>query len=287
MNILKFDKKRRKSKDISFSVWSWIIYYLCKLLITKGEREIDKSKNYFDYEVSKSNRINDVFSINLRDKIVLEIGSGYGGYIYHALCKGAKFVFGVEIDHDRAKESEEILNEKNIGENYQILRSDSRDLDMIQDNSIDIVVSDAVIEHITEIGKVFIEVERILKPGGKAYLSTSPIWFTYNGGHLWRYIPIPWSHIFFSSKTIIEVLQIQKLRNDFPEYRCDYIIDLYRTIGKLSLHRVRKEVANSGLNLESLFNISGSRIKQFLINFPILEEIFAGGIEITLVKNKK
>ena len=284
MNILKFKKK---SEDVNFSIFSWIIYYLCKLLITEGKQELDESENYFDYEVRKSDNIDGTFSINLQDKIVLEIGSGYGGYMYHALMSGAKFVFGIEIDVKRVEESKKIINEKYMGENYEVLHADSRHLDMIQNNSIDIVVSDAVIEHIIDIRKVFDNVERMLKPGGKAYLSTSPIWYTYNGGHLWRYIPIPWAHIFFSSKTIVEVLKIQKYRNDFPIDRCEKIIDLYITLGKLSLHKIRKEVVNSGLKLESLRNISGSRIKRFLIKFPILEEFFAGGIKITLSKDKK
>ena len=85
--------------------------YLCKLLITEAKQELDESENYFDYEVRKSDNIDGAFSINLQDKIVLEIGSAYGGYMYHTLMNEAKFVFGIEIDVRRVEESKKIINE--------------------------------------------------------------------------------------------------------------------------------------------------------------------------------
>ena len=265
-----------------FSLFSWLVYYACKPLINRGGRESDIPSNYFEMEVEKSQRFDDSFSIQLGGKTVLEIGSNVGGYLCHALNHGAQFVYGIEIDAVKANRARSLLKDNYDGDNYEVIAADARDLYMIKDKSIDIVVSDAVLEHVENVDKLFSEVARILRPNGRACLATSPIWFTSNGGHLRRYIPIPWVHNVLPDRTIIEVLRIQKIRNDFPEEACANIIGLYETIGKLSLHRIRRVTANSNLKIESLRNVSRSRIRRFLIRFPVLEELFAGGIKISL-----
>jgi len=268
----------------SASLLSHLLYTFCRALISPGSRESDQSRAYFEYEVKKSPSFDRLFDVDVAGKIVLEIGCNVGGYMWHALTKGARFMYGVEIDCGRAQACEKILHESYDGDNYMVLNEDARDLHMVDDNSIDLVVSDAVLEHIQDVQRMFSEVTRILKPGGIAHIATSPIWFTYNGGHLWRYIPIPWAHVLFPDRVILEVLNMQRSRGDFSKAACDNIIGLYRTIGRLSLKMIRQTVARTGLQLVSLRNVSRSPVKRFLIRFRLLEEVFAGGILITLAK---
>ena len=82
----------------------------------------------------------------------------------------------------------------------------------------------------------------------------------------------------------MQVLKIYKETGEFPADRIDSMIVLYETIGKLSLRRVRKCTAQSGMILEALRNDSDYALKRLLTKFPILEEMFAGNIRMELRK---
>lgn len=261
-----------------------MIYHLCQPLIRRGVIDRDNPANIFQHEVDKAQQFDDGFGLSAHGKVVLEIGSGVGGYVQHTLRSNAKFVYGVENNDGWYQSATSLLSERYDRNNYKMLYSDARNLPMVDCGSIDLIVSDAVLEHIQGIDKLFDEIHRILKPGGKAYLATSPIWFTYNGGHQWRYIPLPWIHLLVPDSVIIEVLETYKETGEFPTNMLDNMILLYETIGKLSLYRIRKFTKQSGFEIEALRNESGEFWKRCLITFPILEELFAGGIKIVLRK---
>ena len=107
--LVNSSKKRATDTRSDFSTFSWVIYYICKLLIKKGARTLDKPESYFGYEVEKSQKFDNTYSIDLAGKTVLEIGSNVGGYLYHALKNEAEFVYGVEIDEEKVENSKKLL----------------------------------------------------------------------------------------------------------------------------------------------------------------------------------
>jgi ubiquinone/menaquinone biosynthesis C-methylase UbiE len=106
---------------------------------------------------------------DLKDKKILDIGSGYGWFELHCLVKGAKHVTGIEI------EEKDLVTAKKYIKNKQIDFEKGSATDIpLKNDSVDTVVSFEVIEHIpknTEY-KMFKEVNRVLKSGGAFYLST-------------------------------------------------------------------------------------------------------------------
>ena len=106
---------------------------------------------------------------DIKNKIVLDLGCGYGWFCLMAEERGAKKIYGVEItekDLETAKKyiKSDIIEFK-VGSSIDI---------PFPDNSLDTVISWEVIEHIPENTekKMFSEINRVLKPGGKFYLST-------------------------------------------------------------------------------------------------------------------
>jgi SAM-dependent methyltransferase len=66
----------------------------------------------------------------------------------------------------------------------------------LADNTFDIVFSHATFEHIIELNKSFLEIERVLKPGGICYVVASPLWFSPEGHHRAdRFKGVPWFHV--------------------------------------------------------------------------------------------
>lgn len=54
----------------------------------------------------------------------------------------------------------------------------------IKNNSVDVVVSHSVLEHVSDIAKVMAEINRVLKVRGVAYLTINPLYFSSWGSHL-------------------------------------------------------------------------------------------------------
>jgi 2-polyprenyl-3-methyl-5-hydroxy-6-metoxy-1,4-benzoquinol methylase len=106
---------------------------------------------------------------DLRQKRVLDIGCGFGWFELSALARGAAEVVGTEI-------SETDL--RTIKRHLQDSRLSTRVASALElpfdDRHFDTVVSWEVLEHIprnTE-PRMFVEVARVLKPGGRFYVST-------------------------------------------------------------------------------------------------------------------
>jgi len=99
----------------------------------------------------------------------LDLGCGDGSILY-ALNRlnmlNNKTVYAVDISPIR------IQNAKTINNNFKCFVSDVCDLKIIEDNSIDVIVSTQVIEHVSNEKIMLKEINRVLKKGGLVYLST-------------------------------------------------------------------------------------------------------------------
>ncbi len=104
-----------------------------------------------------------------RNRVVLDCGCGHGEMSY-TLAEDAKLVYGIDIDPDSLKRAREPFfgNQKpNI--TYKI--GDARSIPF-PDSFFDFVFCSEVIEHVEDYKKVFEEINRVLKKGGKAYFTT-------------------------------------------------------------------------------------------------------------------
>jgi ubiquinone/menaquinone biosynthesis C-methylase UbiE len=60
-------------------------------------------------------------------------------------------------------------------------------LDWLDDETFDVVGSDAVFEHLRDLPAVLQEFHRILKPGGVVYATFGPLWYSWGGDHFSGY----------------------------------------------------------------------------------------------------
>lgn len=67
------------------------------------------------------------------------------------------------------------------------VQGDLRQLDRIPENSVDLVASDAVFEHIRDLPLALAEFHRILRPGGVLYATFGPLWYCWHGDHVSGY----------------------------------------------------------------------------------------------------
>jgi len=121
---------------------------------------------------------------NIVSGTVLEIGSGEG---YGMIELAPKSEHYIAID----KYETLISDELKVSNNITFIQSEIPPLKEIENNSVDFVVSFQVIEHIKNDELFLQEIHRVLKPGGKAILTTPNIMMslTRSPWHIREYTP--------------------------------------------------------------------------------------------------
>jgi len=104
----------------------------------------------------------------IKGKIVLDIGCGDGALTCRIAQKGAE-VIGLDSSEDGIRLAKQIFSEKKIPARFILAGAYEIPL---ESNSVDCAVLSEVIEHVLEPERILSEIQRVLKPGGKAVIST-------------------------------------------------------------------------------------------------------------------
>ena len=163
------------------------------------------------------NRINSLINEN---SIVVDFGAGRGSWMndkcdYRLKSRTLKNkvgkLIGVDID-------ERVLQNKSTDENFVI-----KEKIPLEDNSVDLVICDWVLEHITEPLKFYVEINRILKPNGY-FVARTPNFYAYYA-LIANIVPNKFHNF------AIRYVQKERERNDtFPTY---YRLNTKRKISKI------------------------------------------------------
>lgn len=141
-----------------------------------------KNQRGNDY-ASHRKRVNN--NNKIKGSVILILGVGTGNDIESWLIYHPKKIICVDLFSYRkawdelrknfsGKYKTEIVFHQGLIENMSFLDS----------NSIDIVASDAVFEHLQNINDCLLEIKRVLKKGGVLYSTFGPLWFSFGGDHI-------------------------------------------------------------------------------------------------------
>ena len=116
----------------------------------------------FDGTIKFYTRINTLLNAN---SIVLDLGAGRGSWYYEDDCQHRRKLRNIKeyvSEFIGADIDKEILNNPTTTQNLLIKNGKIP----LQDNSVDIIISDYVLEHIEDPKKFFTEIDRVLKKNG-------------------------------------------------------------------------------------------------------------------------
>ena len=217
---------------------------------------------------------------DVRGKRMLEIGCGHGGMQLALLRAGAGGTVGIDVDAEAVRFAQERLRDEGRAE---VLVADAQAMPL-PSNSFDMVVSTAAFEHIHDIGPALQEIERVLRPGGFLYAKFAPTWWHYNGPHLIKCVSVPWAHVLFSDRTLLNVLEHYREQETFPRSYLDEKIEDFQRMGRLSLRKFRRAVARTTLEPLQIESRSPRRWKDTLSRVPLAEEVLGGSAVAILRK---
>ncbi|MCP4219891.1 MAG: class I SAM-dependent methyltransferase [bacterium] len=187
---------------------------LCNKSITRWE---DVDKKHLPPEILKSNQQKEWKKFwskmkmpipELKDKILVDYGCGYGFDSLLMLEGGAKHVYSLDVVPCRLEDAQRIHRANGFENVTYVNNSNPAELaKIIGEETVDILVSRNVMEHVPNPPGVLESMHKILKSGGTAYVGFSPLYKSPFGPHFSRKCGCPWVHMLFSEKTILKVFK--------------------------------------------------------------------------------
>ena len=140
----------------------------------------------------------------LAGKDVLDFGSGYGGRtVEYARRLGPRSVWGVEPFEHVIDQSRQYAADEGV-RNVEFLVCGHTTIPLPAE-SIDVVLSYDVLEHVADPPKSFDEIWRVLRPGGFAFV-VFPVYFGAFSHHLDYISLLPGLHWIFSPQTLVRAV---------------------------------------------------------------------------------
>ena len=134
---------------------------------------------------------------------VLDFGCGTGELCTLLAKHKPRQVTGVDLSEraiERATASTGTLDPADSGR-IRFIRNDVRKPVPIESASIGLICCFDALEHVANVPSVVHEWYRMLQPGGRVWIWSSP-WRGPFGHHMESLIPLPWAHLIFSERTM-------------------------------------------------------------------------------------
>lgn len=227
---------------------------------------------------------------------VLDAGCGGGGMPL-SLAEEAESVVGIDL-FDRFRHAGRRLAQERGMKNLQFVQADGMTLPF-SSGIFDLVLSHAVIEHVSDAHQYLSECARVLTPGGAVYLSTAP-YLSFAGAHLPRLkVPVP-LHLLFGRRVAFRTFSLLARHADWtlrePANENSFIKaakagtnkhdDL---LEKVRVQRLRKQIGAAGLrvvcedlHLTQTFRALPGPLPRWIRDSPLTQDIAIGSMDYVL-----
>jgi ubiquinone/menaquinone biosynthesis C-methylase UbiE len=261
-------------------------------------------RSEYDYAVFEYVRSSKVIQsversgVRLRGR-VLDAGCGSGGTAL-SIAEEVSFAVGLDLSRRFSDAGTRLAREKRIA-NVAFTQGDGLRLPYA-DDSFDVVLSHSVIEHLPSAERYIAECARVLKAGGRLYLSTAPT-LSLAGAHLPRLrVPIP-LHLFLGRRLAFRVFvflaarapwtlkerssanTFVKLAESGREKEDDLLT--FVTLRGLSawIARSRFRLVSEERHVSGFFRRMVPRfLRAFLLEIPVLGDVMVSQVECVLEK---
>lgn len=154
--------------------WYSVINHLCAIGVVEKmyiPPTMDINESLFNNQLLYERKIAEWLGLKAGDK-VLDLGCGKGRVAAHIAATSGAHVTGVNIDQGQLDNATEFANQNGLKNHCHFMNHDFNDLPFpFPDNHFDAIYEVQVLSLSRNLEKLFNELNRILKPGGKISLS--------------------------------------------------------------------------------------------------------------------
>lgn len=222
--------------------------------------------------LDKIERVFPNFREQIKGKVVLDYGSGYGFQCIAMLQAGANRAIGLDIEKLAVESGTRMAAENNVSDRASFILSDAE-----LKEPVDAVLSQNSFEHFPNPERELKTMASILAPGGKLFICFGPPWYAPYGSHMSYFCWLPWVNLLFSERTVLKVRSL---------YRSDgatRYVDVTSGLNMMSISKWEALVVASGLKVE-YSNYHAVKNIGFLSKIPVLRELMINDVAAILVK---
>lgn len=188
--------------------------------------------------------------LNLAGMRTLEVGCGMGYGVMAMSSFGVAGAVGIDVvekDYRWISERPSVIRRLGADKSgscprAEVLKGDCMRMEF-EDNRFDLIHSASVVEHIPNLERAFVEMTRVLKPGGLMIHNVDP-YFSPKGGHASCTLDFPWGHAVLTPQDFSRYLQ------QWRPYERDHALGMYEkgfNLPRVSLFDIERLMAKAGL----------------------------------------
>lgn len=140
----------------------------------------------------------------------------------------------------------------------------------------DVVISQNAMEHFSDPVDILGQMIRALRPGGVILMTFGPPWYAPYGAHLMHFCKLPWVHLLFPERAIMNVI---------AKFRGDAKVNCFEDMGmnRMTLRKFARIVSDSGLVVDRMIYRCVKRMT-FFQHVPVLRELMVNHVTAILRK---
>jgi len=213
------------------------------------------------------------FADEVRGKLVCDFGCGVGQQCIALAHSGARRVLGVDNNPRRISEAKKIVMTQAGPYAPQIEFSEG--IESSHQGQFDVVISQNSMEHFSDPAATLDQMKLLLNPAGRLLVTFGPPWYAPYGAHMQFFTQVPWVHLLFSEKSIMNV------RKRYRQDGAEKFEEVESGLNKMSVAKFERLIKESGLKIV-FKNYQGVRGLGFLKNIPVIRELCINHVSVAL-----
>lgn len=218
--------------------------------------------------------LGDVEKYLSRESTALVVGCDDNGVEVAWIGNRCKSTMGISIDEEQVRKSKKLLQDHSRVD-FVVVPDASLPF---RDESFDVIFMHNVCEHIINLESCFREYWRVLKKNGVLINKFSPLFYSPFGAHLSYALRIPWGHLLFGLRTIVEVRNLFYSGTSQADSWEGFSLNRITEGGYVRLVR---RIGFKQLSLSS----HTARNLPIVGRLPLLKNLFVTSVESVLVKS--
>jgi SAM-dependent methyltransferase len=255
-----------------------ILLSFCKKDL-QGTRHSSHDRPKIEDALALLKRIYPHFIEEIRDKSVCDFGCGEGHQSLSLAYHGAKEVVGIDLNPKHFPAAYAMCKEFQRGQYASRVRF-SQGITDHDKGAFDVVISQNSMEHFPQPVQTLHEMKSLLKPTGKLLVTFGPPWFAPYGAHMQFFTSLPWVHLIFSERTIMNV------RKRYRSDGANRFEDVESGLNKMSVAKFKRIIRESGMKIDFV-SYECVKSMNLLGKIPFLSELFINHLSAVLTISPK